>query len=68
MACAGRIIAVLAASSVTNFISAIAVSTICARRCAPSGLWLGASRDGERTRPASMAASATFSFCAGLLK
>ena len=29
---------------------------------------LGASRDGERTRPASIAASATVSFCAGLLK
>ena len=32
-ACAGRIIAVLAVSSVTNFMSTMAASTVCARRC-----------------------------------
>ena len=46
-------------SSVMNFMSTMAASTTWARFSAPSGLRLGASRDGERTRPASIAASAT---------
>ncbi len=40
-----------------NFASAIAASTVCARFSAPSGLRFGASRDGDLTRPASIAAS-----------
>src|SRR3954464_7557632 len=48
--------------------SAIAASTIWARASAPSGLRFGASRDGDLTRPASTAASATVTFLAGLPK
>ena len=34
-----------------SFCSAMSASTMRARRSAPSGLWLGASRDGDCTRP-----------------
>ena len=49
----------LARGGVMNLGSAMAVSTVWARRSAPSGLRLGASRDGDLTRPARIAASAT---------
>src|ERR1044071_9647110 len=52
MACAGWISATLAMSSVMNFMSVMAASTTWARFSAPSGLRVGASRDGERTRAA----------------
>jgi hypothetical protein len=47
-----------------NLASAIAASTSWARCSAPSGLRFGASRDGDLTRPASIAASAIVTFLA----
>ena len=44
----------------------MAAITTCARRSAPSGLRLGASRDGERISPASIAASAMRHLARGL--
>jgi hypothetical protein len=54
--------------SVTKPSSVIAASTARARRSAPSGLRLGAKREGDLTRPASIAASAIFTSRAGLPK
>ena len=45
-----------------NLASAIAVSTVWARFSAPSGLRFGARREGDLTRPASIAASAIVTF------
>src|SRR6185295_8117772 len=47
-----------ACAAVMKPASAIAARTVCARCSAPSGLRFGASRDGDLTRPASIAASA----------
>jgi hypothetical protein len=58
----------LAASSPIIFKSAIAAITMPARRSAPSGLRLGASRDGACTKPASIAASGSVSLRADLPK
>ena len=63
--CASALVAIV---SVTKPSSAMAVSTACARRSAPFGLRLGASRDGDLTRPASIAASAIFTWRADLPK
>jgi len=46
----------------------MAASTICARRSAPSKLRVGASRDGDLTRPASSAASESVTLRADLPK
>ena len=46
----------------------MAASTVWARRSAPAGLRLGASREGDFTTPASIAASATFTWRADLPK
>ena len=68
VACAGWASALLAMVSVMKPASAMAMSTIWPRRSAPKGLRLGASRDGDFTRPASMAASLSFTCFAGLPK
>jgi hypothetical protein len=65
---AGCASAALAMVSVTKPSSVMAVSTAWARRAAPSGLRLGARRDGDFTNPASIAASAILTSRAGLPK
>ena len=62
------VIANCAVRSVMKPVSAIATSTIWARRSAPSGLRVGARREGDLTRPASSAASATVTCRADLPK